>query len=276
MAKKQQDEVKKGLPPWMGTYGDMVTLLLCFFVLLFSMSSVDVRKFKEAISSFNDRAYILTGGETILEGDSINNGVKQVSDIEMLIDRAVARNTKGEDSKSDGSSIKPGDESGLKKAEELYKKMNSYLKEEGVKEAVTVNYSSNYIKITLPGEALFDPGEAKIKSIGYDIIDKISFILKKQEFAEYSIHIEGHTDDVPINTRYFPSNWELSAARAIAVGKYIIETKNINENKIACTGYGEYKPIVPNNSPENRAKNRRVEVKLVLKSREISIDEYGE
>ncbi len=285
MAKKKQEEVKQGLPAWMGTYGDMVTLLLCFFVLLFSMSSVDAQKFKEALAPFSDRMDVLPGGAVLTEGQSVNDGVNQMDDIQSVLDKAVLRkieelnknnyNSKKKQDMRSPSEMEELDEA-LEESKEVYNKVDKYLEGMGVRENVKMDYSLNYVKLTLPGETLFDPGKAEIKKIGYEFIDKMAEVLKKEEFENFSIQIEGHTDNVPINTVRFKSNWELSAARAISVGKHIIEENGINESRVACTGYGEYRPIASNDTAENRAKNRRVEVKLILRSMEIHADEYGE
>lgn len=282
MAKKREEECKGGLPAWMGTYGDMVTLLLCFFVLLFSMSSVDVRKFKEAIASFNDQIDIMPGGVAITDGDRINNGVSQLNDIEIIVQNSLPTSADGKnlDGIEDLDDTEVTDEeimqAALEKAEEVKDMVSEYLSAQGVRDDVELNYSLNYVKITIPGETLFDSGQALIKDEAYDIINVLGDMIQEQTFDTYNVQIEGHTDDRPINTLYFPSNWELSAARAIAVGKYLIDEKGFSEDKIACTGYGEYRPLVDNDSAENRAKNRRVEIKIVLQSAEVTIDEYGE
>ena len=263
----------------MGTYGDMVTLLLCFFVLLFSMSSVDVRKFKEAIASFNEQIDILPGGEALSDGERINNGVTQMAEIEILIDKALEQNEEGKEGEKESDAELTEEElmkASLEQAKEVYDNVDQYLQDQGIREEVEMKYSLNYVKITLPGETLFDSGQASIKAQGFPVIDGLGDMIQDQRFSEYTVQIEGHTDNIPINTVYFPSNWELSAARAIAVGKYIIDQKGFDESKMACTGYGEYRPLVDNDSPENRAINRRVEVKIILQSVEVDVSEYDQ
>lgn len=280
MAKKQEEEVSGGLPAWMGTYGDLVTLLLCFFVLLFSMSSVDVRKFKEAMSSFNNQIDVLPGGSALSEGERINNGTSQLTNIEILIDKALEQGTP-EDSEGDleanieDLTAEELLEQQLEEVKEVAEDIADFMKEEGVEEEVEISYSLNYIKLTLPGEALFSSGSATLKADAYEVVDSIGMILNEQEFSDFSMQIEGHTDDIPINTAYFPSNWELSAARAIAVGKYIIDEQNIDPTKIVTAGYGEYVPIDTNETDEGRANNRRVEVKIVLQTEEVDLQEYN-
>ncbi len=287
MAKKREEEVKAGLPAWMGTYGDMVTLLLCFFVLLFSMSSVDVRKFKEAIASFNDQIDIMPGGVALTDGDRINNGVSQLNDIEIIVLNSLPTNAEGNNIEGDTDEGEEDDkdralteeeilEAALDKAEEVYDQVDQYMQDQGVREEVDMSYSLNYVKITLPGETLFDSGEAVIKQEGFVIIDVLGQMINEQEFSDYTIQIEGHTDNVPINTVIYKNNWYLSAARAIAVGDYLINEKGFNPTKISSTGYGEYDPIVDNDTSENRAKNRRVEMKIVLQSVEVDVEEFGD
>lgn len=278
MAKKQEEEVKEGLPAWMGTYGDMVTLLLCFFVLLFSMSSVDVRKFKEAMSSFNNQIDVLPGGKALSEGERINNGTSQLNNIEILVDKALQQG-EGESEGDDEGNPEDLTEEQLKelqleKAKEVAENIDQFMQDKGIEEEIEIKYSLNYVKLTLPGETLFGSGQATLKRDAYDVADAIGQIINEEKFADFSMQIEGHTDNVPINTSYFPSNWELSAARAIAVGKYIIEAQGIDPTKIVTAGYGEYVPIAPNDTPENKAKNRRVEVKIVLQTEEVDLKEY--
>lgn len=281
MAKRKVEEANKGLPAWMGTYGDMMTLLLCFFVLMYSMSSVDITKFKEAISSFNNQIDIMPGGVALTDGDRINNGVSQLNDIEIIVQNSLPTaadgdNLDGKAANTEGLTPEEILEAALEQSKEVYEDVDEFLIEEGIRDEVSIHYSLNYVKLTLPGEALFDSGQAVIKEKAISVLDVIGNMVNSQEFETYSIQIEGHTDNIPIRTSYFPSNWELSAARAIAVGKYLIDNKSFSESKIACTGYGEYRPIVENDSNTNRAMNRRVEIKIVLQNKEIEVEEYNE
>ncbi|MDF1616820.1 OmpA/MotB family protein [Petrocella sp. FN5] len=273
--KKREEEAKKGAPAWMATYGDMVTLLLCFFVLLFSMSSVDIRKFKEAIASFNDQIDIMPGGEALVEADLITNGVDQLSDIQIIVENNLSQGSEGTTQSDEELSDEQKRAIALDEAREVYERVNEYLTDQGVREEVDVSYALNFVKITIPGEALFDSGQAVIKPEALNVISILGEMIQGQNFETYNVQIEGHTDNVPISTVFFPSNWELSASRAIAVGKYLIDNMGFSEEKIACTGYGEYRPIVSNDSSANRAKNRRVEMKIVLQSEEVRVEEYN-
>ena len=184
MARRQEEEVKAGLPAWMGTYGDMVTLLLCFFVLLFSMSSVDVRKFKEAIASFNNQIDRLPGGESLTDGERINNGVSQLANLEVIIDLALNQQDtedeptdKNRDPSSDAAKQKM-----LEEAKEVAEEMKEFMQDKGIKEEVDMTYSLNYIKLTLPGETLFDSGQAVIKQGAFPIIDAIGDMINEEKY----------------------------------------------------------------------------------------------
>jgi chemotaxis protein MotB len=255
--KRKADEAKSGSPAWMSTYGDLVTLLLCFFILLFSMSSIDVAKFKAAMSSIQNQIDIMPGGTALTNNELISNGISQVNGIQQIFDNKVPLEEKGEE---DADITKSKLEEAKKEAEKIYE----FLKEKGYENEVKIEYNSNVIKLTIEGEVLFESGKAQLTTEAIKLVDVISVKLK-EHLTNKTIQIEGHTDNRPINTVRFPSNWELSQARAIAVGYRLIEEHNIDPSKIAATGYGQYRPLedADNNTSEGRARNRRVEIKIV-------------
>lgn len=255
MPKKRKAKIGKvGLPGWMATYGDMVTLLLCFFVLLFSMSSIDVAKFKAALNSFQNRVDVMPGGTAVTQNDLISNGISQINGIEIIFDKKIPLEQEGEESKEIESKL----EEAKKDAEDI----NEYLKKQGYESVVKIEYNSNIIKLTIEGEILFESGYAKLTTDAVRLVDVVS--LKIMEYiSDKTIQIEGHTDNRPINTARYPSNWELSQARAIAVGYRLIREHGIDPSKIAATGYGEYRPIADNATEAGRGINRRVEIKLI-------------
>ena len=258
MGKKREQEGPKGAPAWMATYGDLVTLLLCFFVLLFSMSSVDVAKFKAAMSSFANQIDIMPGGESLKEGEIIYNGVDQIQDINIVFENDLPVDEKGED------------EDMSKLTREIAEEIKEFLYEENLDMQVEVSYNANYVKLSLPGEMLFDSGKAFLKPNAMEVIDIIAVMIKDNSYDAYDIQIAGHTDNVRINTVQFPSNWELSSARAIAVGNRLINVHGYSPESIACTGYGEYRPVATNATVEGRAMNRRVEINIVVVGKEMT------
>ena len=125
---------------------------------------------------------------------------------------------------------------------------------------MVVQNLSQYVSLTLNGALLFDSGSAEIKTDSLQILDKIGLILKK--YGKSLIEIEGHTDNVPIHNSDFSDNNELSSARALSVFNYLVDSANLDPAMVKHTGRGEYVPIADNSTPEGRAKNRRVEIKL--------------
>ncbi|MFP4697255.1 MAG: OmpA family protein [Eubacteriales bacterium] len=252
MAKKKQPDIPpKGSPAWMNTYGDLVTLLLCFFVLLFSMSSIDIEKFKAMISSFDEHIDLMPGGRSIEEGDLISNGINQLEDLEIYF---LQRDY--EEQKNDEEN-----EERLEKAEEIASDIGEYLEKNNISDKVEITYTAQYIQLSLSGAILFDSGEADLLQEAETLIETIGDILKK--YKNNKIAIEGHADNVKINTKEFPSNWYLSSARAIEVADYLMENKSFAPENISAVGFGEYRPIASNDTVEGRAKNRRVEIKVI-------------
>lgn len=274
--KKKKDEGSSGAPAWMATYGDMVTLLLCFFVLLFSMSSVDVAKFKAAMSSFADQIDVFPGGETLTEGEMLNNGISQLNDIQVVFQGGMALNTPGDSTAPTGEDDNENDEinensEAYELAGKIAEEFQDMIEQEGFQATVAVSYTSNYVKFTLQGEFLFDSGQARLKAQAVEAIGVIAGILQDEEYNDYDIQIEGHTDNLSINNAQFPNNWILSSYRAYAVLEELLTKYGFDPGKIAATGYGEYRPIADNTTVEGRALNRRVEIKVVLNTDEVYV-----
>lgn len=247
MAKRKPEEVKKGLDEWMATYGDLVTLLLCFFVLLFASSNVDAEKFKQIAQSFSSSNSIdIFSGASQSILDNLGNGIIQMPEVRGDSDK------KNEEYRESVNEIK-------KMADDF----KTYFAKKEYKEKIEVEASEQYINLTFKDGVLFDSGKAFLKPESLSILNIVSDELLK--YPDNDIKIEGHTDNVPINTLTYPSNWHLSAARAISVAEYFIDTKNIMPMRISTEGYGEYRPKAENTTAEGRATNRRVEIKIMSK-----------
>lgn len=236
-ARKKKDEESRGAPAYMTTWGDMCTLLLCFFVMLLAMSTIDPAKFQVAASSFqNAFSGVLESFPTILIAENV---------------------------------LQPrmgGDEQNKKLALEAMMRIREAVKKEDLEDAIKVKVTEKGIAIKVRDPVGFDVGEADLKPRFRDLLYEIGEIIAKKPDSQ--IRVEGHTDDTPIRTRRFPSNWELSAARALKVVRFFYEKCNIDPARLSAVGYGEYRPLVPNDSPENRAKNRRIEVYVEYLDRE--------
>ena len=214
----------------MTTFMDLMTLLLTFFVLLFSWVSLDAGKIKELQDSMRDVAGVLEMGTRA----EYNIGVPVMTADSVDIDKQIG-----------------------KRISEVEDDLKSLSDEKDVKVKVT----KRGVTITLADKVLFDLGVADINPRAYSPLDKVMAVIKK--YRSFNIRVEGHTDNLPIKTRRFPSNWELSIARAVSVVKYFLEDGGVSPKRFSAAGYGESKPILPNYTPEYRAKNRRVEILLL-------------
>lgn len=222
-----------GSPAWMTTFGDMMTLLLVFFVLLYSFSTMDVEKFKGFISALQNQLGVLEGGQTITPNPNIDAG------------------TMGEDYAQAPQNIR-----------QIMQELNNYIESNNLGDRVNVENKRKGLVISLTGEILYELGRAEIREQGQEVLAMISDTLKD---IPNDIMIEGHTDNLPIRTDEYPSNWELSTARAVNVIKFLIEERDFDPARLSAAGYSEYRPVAENNTAAGRAANRRIEV-VVLNS----------
>ena len=258
MAKKKQEEQPAGSPAWMATFSDLMNLLLCFFVLLFSMSSIDEKKWEEVAASFSSTFSVLPGGATAIgEGVLLSRGVSQLNQLDNYINetgKAAEDVEKAEDILAEVEAQK------MAASEALEEQVSEALSEAGMDDLVELDYTSQYVQLTLNGALLFDSGSATLSESAHAVLDQVGMILER--YAGSTIEIEGHTDSVPQHSAQFPSNNELSDARALAVFYYLIENTNLDPAEIKHSGRGEYIPVADNSTAEGRALNRRVEIKI--------------
>lgn len=247
MAKKEKNiVVKKGAPEYMNTYGDLVTLLLCFFVLLFASSNIDAEKFKAIAASMSSNPISIMEDTSVGILDSLGNGIVEMPEVE------------GESDKENNEY-----EEGKAELEKMASDFRTYFAQNNYMEKIDVEQNDQYVILNFKDGILFDNGKAELKEEAKNALNIVADELQK--YPENDIKIEGHTDNKPIHTVQYPSNWYLSAARAISVAEYFTNVKNIQPERLSTEGYGEYKPKVPNDTPENMATNRRVEIKISSK-----------
>lgn len=256
---KRKEEPPKPAAAWMSTFSDLMNLLLCFFVLLFSMSTLDAQKFEQLAASFSDSFSIFSSGSTSVgQGLMVGNGVMQLNQLDEFM------NTMGKESVESEVEETPLEEQmkeeQTKESEELAELIEETVEEERLDKEVDIDFTSQYVSLTLNGGLLFDSGSAELKPGADVILDKVGLILEK--YADSTIEIEGHTDNVPINTAKYKDNNVLSSGRALSVFEYIIEHTTLNPANVKHSGRGEYVPVADNSTPEGRAKNRRVEIKI--------------
>lgn len=272
MAKPKQEDPPKGSPAWMSTFSDLMNLLLCFFVLLFSMSTVDTEKFEMVVQSLQSTFSILpSGGSTIGDGELISSGVSMLEKFDIYFNSSSAL-PKG-DEEPDDSVTNPDttvtteeaqetlENAGLTESEQMAEQVSRLLQSYGLENQVDVEFNEYYTLINLNGALLFNSGEATIREEVLPVMEKIAVILNN--YANNLIEIEGHTDNVPPAAgEQYSDNDILSMYRALNVANYIRDNTTLDPAHIKSSGRGSYVPIADNSTAEGRAKNRRVEIKI--------------
>ena len=264
MAKKRQEEPKKGAPAWQSTFSDLMNLLLCFFVLLFSMSTVDAEKFEMVIASLQSSMSILpAGGSAIGDGNMVSAGVNQLEFLDSYYNDLANSQTMNEND-VDGEEKNVSDaykEQELAESEQMAEEVQNAVNQYGLQDLVEVDFNAEYVKISLSGAILFESGNAEFVSDARPVLDKISKIL--DNYDKNVIEVEGHTDNVPIvSPGKYEDNDVLSMYRALNVADYIRDVSSLNPAHIKSSGRGEYMPVADNSTAEGRALNRRVEIKI--------------
>lgn len=270
MAKKKKEAPPApGAPAWMATFSDLMNLLLTFFILLFSMSSVDVAKFEEIAASLNASFSIFdSGAPAITEGGLISSGVSQLNQLDNYY-TSMGTNKDEADGDEDilDEEVKDKfDEMQSEATEELGEKVEEDLDAEGLLSGeyegfIDMEITSQYVTLTLNGSVLFNSGRAEIKKDAAVFVDKLGDVLKG--YNDNLIEIRGYTDSVPVSaSNKYADNMELSQARAYSVYKFLVNSKNMSEESLECSGRGEQEPIASNDTAEGRALNRRVEIRI--------------
>lgn len=261
MAKRKPDEPPKGAPAWQSTFADLMNLLLCFFVMLFSMSTVDAQKFELIAASFNQTFSIFSAGATAIgDGILISNGVSQLNELDNYM-YSTGKGKEGEN-KPDGleDATETVEKEGLKESEQLAERIEEALEEKNLGKEIDIEFTSQYVQLTLNGAILFDSGKVDIKEEALPLMNQLGIIL--QRFATGTIEIEGHTDNVPMSGSKYANNDELSSGRALSVFYYLEQNTTLDMSRVKHSGRGEYVPIADNSTEEGRARNRRVEIKI--------------
>lgn len=268
MAKKREEAPPPGSPAWMATFSDLMNLLLCFFVLLFSMSTIDEAKLAEIVAAMNSSFSIFSGGATAIgDGMLISNGVSQLNELSEYINSTGA----AADSKNDPQNLEQYDntpeglkemleEQNLQANERMAESVAEAVAESNMSEQIEVSFTAEYVQLTMKGGLLFDSGSAELKEESKTVLNQVGMILMR--YSSGLVEIEGHTDNVPINSARFASNEELSSARALSVFYYLLDTTTLDPTSLKHAGMGERVPIADNSTEEGRGKNRRVEIRI--------------
>ena len=224
--KKEKPQLEEPSAPfWMLTFSDMVTLLLVFFILILSYSTVELQKFKGAMSSMKGALGVMPEMDNPMK-KSKSDVTEKLTTKQQFLDRKA-------------------------------KDLENLIIENDLENDVFIEPTTSGIRVLLGDNILFDVAKAEIKPAAFPILSGIAQSLR-EELAD--VYVEGHSDNVPIHTYRYPTNWELSQARALSVVRYLHDQGNIPYSKLAAVGHGEHRPLAPNDTPANRAKNRRVEI----------------
>lgn len=298
LAIRRRRQTSGGDKPWLNTFADLMNLLLCFFVMLFAMSDIDVGKFQNLAISMSNSFGIFEGSDEVGSEPLITSGMTQIEGLdEYLSDVEGAnesksentgetdngneieneKNSENENKTENESDLTKGDtqDSNLKEAYEviqgkmrevsgeMYEKIEKLTEEHGLENYVelSIDPEYKYVQLSMRGSILFDSGKAEIRPEAKEILSKIGEVLKN--FDGYIIEIVGHTDNVPVskNNIYKDNIW-LSSARAINAAEFLIENNKLDPNMLKYSGRGEYEPVADNSTAKGRAKNRRIEIRI--------------
>lgn len=233
---KKRKEKAENSERWLLTYSDLITLLMVFFVVLYSASNVNQKKYEKLANSMS---YAFTGGSGI-----IDNG-QPVSE------------TSGE------GELAPLVQNEEEKLLEIEEQVDNMVKELGLEGSVSTSIEDRGLIISFNDSIFFDSAKADIKADMKSKLEALANILNR---IDNYVRVEGHTDNIPIKNEYFNSNWQLSSIRASNVVEFLVVKGNMSPNRLSAVGYGEYRPISENNTAKERAKNRRVDI-LILNNK---------
>lgn len=241
--RRRRPDSHENLERWLLTYADLITLLLAFFVVMYSMSQLDAKKFGKMAEALNG---VLKGGDNLVQTATKNqktgHGVLKLGDLAMIqqaLDEKFGELRRTQAPMTDESTTAPP----VPQQTEI----QTEITERG-------------LVVHILESALFRVGSADLEPRAVEILQTVGSNLKE---LPNHVRIEGHTDDRPISTARFPSNWELSSARATSVVRFFIDQAGISPDRISALGYGEFRPMIPNTSIENRSKNRRVDIVIL-------------
>jgi chemotaxis protein MotB len=235
--RREENEEKENSERWLLTYSDLITLLMIFFIVMYTMSKVDSEKYKSVSQSLNSVMGGSTGGSIAGTGGG------------SIIGTIGASGT--------GTGSEPTEEDRMNT---IKSDVTKYLDDNGLKDNVNVEISERGLVIQIDNSILFDSGKDEIKDEARRRMILLGNILKE---TEGYIRVEGHTDNLPIHNSKFKSNWELSSARATNVVELLEEVSGISPERLSAVGYGEFRPVGDNNTEEGRSQNRRVEIVIV-------------
>lgn len=245
--KKKKKHAEENTERWLLTYSDLITLLMIFFVVMYSMSNISASKYKQVAESLK---LSMGGGKSVIGSDD-------TSSIKETVDPEEIQQTDTDDQE--------------KKLSELKSQVDKYLQDSKMSESVSSSINERGLIVSMNDTLLFDTGKADIKPEFQQKLVEIGKILN--QLGNY-MRIEGHTDNIPISNSEYSSNWKLSCDRASNVTEFLIKNAGIQPEKLSAIGYGEYRPVGDNSTDEGKAKNRRVDI-VILNSKFNAVEQSG-
>jgi chemotaxis protein MotB len=236
-------------PGWMATFGDMMSLLLTFFVLLMSFASMDVRRFAAVVGSMRDAFGVQRQHPGLVEG--LSTSLVNLSETES----------------SPFLEVLPMPVRVPEREQALLERLEMSVAEQGLERLVNVEDTERGIVVRMPGQLLFAPGSAELRPESLVFLREIADLVRSMP---HPVAIEGHTDSTPAAPGRFESNWNLSAARAVAALRFLVEVGGIESSRLRATGFADTRPLASNDDPEGRAQNRRVEIVFLRNPHEMA------
>ena len=248
------------------------------------MSSVNEEKFELVIASLQSSFSVLpSGGAAIGDGNMVSSGISQMKEFDVYYNKGA--NSQGDDEGGPGEGEQQGGQSetdtaeaqvaqaALEESERIADNIEEQAKQYGIQDQVEIDFNGEYAQITMNGALLFESGSSDIREEALPLVEKVSKIL--EQYKKNIIDIEGHTDNVPIHNSKYENNNVLSMYRALSVADYIRDHTDLDDSLIKSSGRGDYIPVADNGTPEGRARNRRVEIKVYNSYYSDSATEQG-
>jgi chemotaxis protein MotB len=279
---KKKHSEEEGGEAWLLPYSDLMTLLLAVFIVLFAVSQIDEATAKKMAESFSESMMSNGAGVMPNNGDAIIDEFPNETETETQQDNNTVENDTEKDASQENTSASQEETSAsqaeieeflgqyeLANLEELKSELDVIFQNDAMTADITTKIDTRGLVISLSNSILFESGSADIKTKNEETLKKIAETINA---LDNYIRIEGHTDSIPVTSGSYPSNWELSTARATCVVRLFIDECNVSPEKLVAVGYGEYRPIADNTTNEGRAKNRRIDI-IVLSEKYNNLEE---
>lgn len=246
MARKEEHEKEPNHERWLVSYADFITLLFAVFVTLYAMSQTDKKKVEQVLESMRESF-----------GYSKSSPASKPAVIESGTISVIPSMRKLSQPSKSGKARSKGGESDFRATKAA---IEAYLLKAGAQNKVSVTLNQRGLVVSLKEAGFFDSGSATIKRSSYTLLNDVV-----ESLSSYAngIRVEGHTDNIPISSSAFPSNWELSTARATNVLQYLAKQDDFDPAQMSAAGYGEYRPVADNTTTDGRQQNRRVDLVLL-------------